>query len=145
MIMYAGEDRLPLNEHSKERAYKVSWPKGAKVRVDSFIEGYGFISDVRKHAEQWWNYEFKVTSTTTCGLTEHIWVLEHDLHYADPWQEFERLLKRHDWTYEYSDDHRVWQAGTAERDELKRMYKTLIAFDEPRAIALWKKYEERLP
>ena len=29
-------------------------------------------------------------------------------------QEFYDLLKRHDWTYNYSDDHRVWQKGLDE-------------------------------
>ena len=32
----------------------------------------------------------------------------------------EKLLKTHDWYYEYSDDHRVWQRGRDERDEIRR-------------------------
>lgn len=34
--------------------------------------------------------------------------------------QFERLLKAHDWYFEYSDDHRVWQRGRDERDEIRR-------------------------
>lgn len=29
----------------------------------------------------------------------------------DPLLEFEELLKTHDWFYDYSDDHRVWDEG----------------------------------
>ncbi len=32
----------------------------------------------------------------------------------------ERLLKSHDWYYEYSDDHKVWQRGRDQRDEIRR-------------------------
>ena len=32
----------------------------------------------------------------------------------------EKLLKTHDWYYEYSDDHRVWQRGRDQRDEIRR-------------------------
>jgi len=30
-------------------------------------------------------------------------------------------LKAHDWTYDYSDDHRVWQRGSKEADEIRRL------------------------
>ena len=31
------------------------------------------------------------------------------------------MLKSHDWTYQYSDDHSVWQRGSAEADEIRRL------------------------
>ena len=34
-------------------------------------------------------------------------------------------LKAHDWTYDYSDDHRVWQRGSQERDEIRRLAKII--------------------
>ena len=30
------------------------------------------------------------------------------------------LLEKHDWTYNYSDDHRAWVKGKEEADEIRR-------------------------
>jgi len=38
---------------------------------------------------------------------------------------YEELLKRHDWTYNYSDDQRAWSKGNKEADEIQRMKRTL--------------------
>jgi len=35
--------------------------------------------------------------------------------------EFFNRCKNHDWYYDFSDDYRVWQRGTAARDELRRL------------------------
>jgi hypothetical protein len=40
---------------------------------------------------------------------------------------YREKLGWHDWTYEYSDDHRVWQKGTQQRDELKGIELELLA------------------
>jgi len=32
----------------------------------------------------------------------------------------ESLLKSHDWYYQYSDDHSVWQRGRDQADEIRR-------------------------
>ena len=32
--------------------------------------------------------------------------------------DFESKLRSHDWTYQYSDDHRVWRQGQAEREAI---------------------------
>jgi hypothetical protein len=32
----------------------------------------------------------------------------------------ETLLKTHDWTYNYSDDHRAWKKGNEQSDEIRR-------------------------
>jgi hypothetical protein len=39
----------------------------------------------------------------------------------------DRLLQFHDWYYDYSDDHRVWKRGTAERDAINQEQKRLIS------------------
>ena len=39
----------------------------------------------------------------------------------------EKLLKEHDWSYEFSDDHRVWKRGTAERDAINQEQQRLIS------------------
>ena len=41
---------------------------------------------------------------------------------------FEQKCKSHDWFYEYSDDHSVWQRGKDERYVINEMLKKL--FDE---------------
>lgn len=48
---------------------------------------------------------------------------------------YERLLATHDWTYEYSDDHSVWQRGRAERAVLQALAQQL---DPERK--LWQEY-----
>jgi len=56
------------------------------------------------------------------------------------WKEYEQRLKKHDWYYEYSDDFRVWEAGSRSYDELERMRKKLMKIDSKRATELWDKY-----
>jgi len=36
-----------------------------------------------------------------------------------------KLLKSHDWYYDYSDDHSVWKRGVAARDRLRALQKDL--------------------
>lgn len=36
-------------------------------------------------------------------------------------EEFFKLCKQHDWTFEYSDDHRMWMRGMEERKKLIRL------------------------
>ena len=38
----------------------------------------------------------------------------------------EGLLARHDWHYEYSDDHSAWRRGVRERDAINAEQKRLI-------------------
>ena len=51
-------------------------------------------------------------------------------------QDYVQKLKSHDWTYDYSDDHRVWQKGSAERDELHRLADILDPDHK-----MWNKYD----
>ena len=55
-------------------------------------------------------------------------------------QEFYDLLKRHDWSFNYSDDHRQWQRG---RDQLNHIQHILKQNeDEPKYRALFDHYRE---
>lgn len=55
--------------------------------------------------------------------------------------EFERLLKKHDWTYNYSDDHRAWQNGRMESDEIRRQREILCGLGmDHLADEMYKKY-----
>lgn len=36
-------------------------------------------------------------------------------------EEYYRLLKAHDWYYEFSDDHRVWKEGQRKSDYLRKV------------------------
>jgi hypothetical protein len=40
---------------------------------------------------------------------------------SDEMKEYLKLLKSHDWTYEYSDDHSVWQRGSKQSDAIRRL------------------------
>jgi hypothetical protein len=111
---------MARKELNKDLAYKY-WPLGSRVKVGDFE---GVVTDVRKHKHDWWKNE------------------EDELKFADIWEEFERLLKAHDWLYQMSDDFSVWRSGRDARDELDRLYKGLTVIDEPRTIRLWKKYAQ---
>lgn len=59
-------------------------------------------------------------------------------------EKFEEMLKNHDWYYEYSDDHGVWQAGRRSKGEvmaeLTRLKNTEMS---QRAIELFEKYKKK--
>ena len=40
-------------------------------------------------------------------------------------EEFEQLLKAHDWTYNDSDDHRVWTKGREQANNIAKARKLL--------------------
>ena len=53
---------------------------------------------------------------------------EKDLSQASPMLDaLEAKLKTHDWYYMMSDDHRVWQNGSYEQDEIRNILKQLEA------------------
>lgn len=49
--------------------------------------------------------------------------------------EYISALKRHDWFYEYSDDHSVWRRGS---DERSKLYAACSEHDPDRSI--WNQY-----
>ena len=40
-------------------------------------------------------------------------------------QQYIDMLKKHDWTYDYSDDHRAWSKGQQERGAINQMAKKI--------------------
>lgn len=56
------------------------------------------------------------------------------------WEHYDKCLRAHDWTFEYSDDHGVWRAGTEERDHIAAIRKILSESDEDAANKLYWKY-----
>ena len=56
----------------------------------------------------------------------------------------EKQLKSHDWFFEYSDDHRYYNSGLKERDEIWRTIGKLQEIGEnefDQAIDMYKKYK----
>ena len=51
----------------------------------------------------------------------------------------DKMLESHDWTYEYSDDHRYWKKGSNERDVIHDKIKELGGFNKE-IINKWNKY-----
>ena len=45
----------------------------------------------------------------------------------EPLVVLEKLLKSHDWYFDYSDDHSVWKKGMAQRDAINQEQKRLIS------------------
>lgn len=59
--------------------------------------------------------------------------------------EFEKLLQAHDWTYTYSDDHRVWKKGVAEETQIN-LARNLLAdqgVDKVTLDELYSKYKPK--
>ena len=44
----------------------------------------------------------------------------------EPLATLEKLLRSHDWYYDYSDDYSAWKKGKAERDAINQEQKRLI-------------------
>lgn len=59
---------------------------------------------------------------------------------SDKIKAFTEAVKRHDVTFDYSDDHSVWLRGSAERAELRRM-----AAELPEGVAaeIWKSHMDK--
>lgn len=56
-------------------------------------------------------------------------------HFATPIFNYCKALYEHDWTFEYSDDQRVWQRGRAQRQELQLLQPHI----DP-DFAIWNKF-----
>lgn len=57
----------------------------------------------------------------------------------DTIQEYVEALHKHDWTYEYSDDHRVWEEGNKKKKELNRMFDQLLeeGYNRRELVDMW--------
>ena len=53
------------------------------------------------------------------------------------WDHYKACLRRHDWTYNYSDDHGVWRHGVAQRDHLLLIRERVEELDEKTATELY--------
>jgi hypothetical protein len=53
------------------------------------------------------------------------------------WKTLEELLKTHDWTFDFSDDHSVWTRGNEERERLRSLALALGEHDAERVSNLW--------
>lgn len=56
------------------------------------------------------------------------------------WEHFEKCLIAHDWTYDFSDDHRVWIRGQEESSYLKGLRAKCEALDKQRSDELFFKH-----
>ena len=54
--------------------------------------------------------------------------------------QFEQLLKRHDWTYNFSDDYSVVVAGRRSFADILKMAKELVMIDARRTVSLYNRY-----
>ena len=50
----------------------------------------------------------------------------------------EQKLKKHDWYYSRSDDHRMWKRGSIQRDEINNL--CFDIGDDNDARCLWQRY-----
>lgn len=52
-------------------------------------------------------------------------------------REFEEMCKKHDWTYDWSEDSCVWDKGNAERKELDKRFDSFQGIDQLVALRIW--------
>lgn len=55
------------------------------------------------------------------------------------WQKFQRMLDKHDWYYNMSDDFRYYQKGSKERDEIMKFINSLSGEEKEKARYLYLK------
>ena len=56
------------------------------------------------------------------------------------WNHYELCCRRHDWTYDYSDDHSVWDNGKNERNYLNHLKQYLDAIDSTKSNQIFNRY-----
>lgn len=95
--------------------------RGLTVAFEDEMTGEKFIGEVRRILNPVWI----TVNWTEAKTTEDLWV------------EYERLLENHDWTFEMSDDHRVWEAGRLVLGRLTRLKERLCAINKERAMKMW--------
>ena len=58
------------------------------------------------------------------------------------WEHYKDCLKEHDWTYEYSDDFRVWSNGAYEAAYIGHLRTALEKHDKKRSEKLYEQYNK---
>jgi hypothetical protein len=96
-----------------------NWPQDVES-LDSMIRGY---VDKEKQLKQ-----TEIDSRPIPDVTE------------EDWRNFEQHLRSHDWTYQRSDDHRVYINGRDEAIEIANLYDKLKRVDKKRAERLYQQY-----
>jgi hypothetical protein len=56
---------------------------------------------------------------------------------TDKFEDFAVMCRRHDLTYEYSDDHSVWRKGSQSWDAIRRTYNAMNEYDKSVAKEIW--------
>ena len=59
------------------------------------------------------------------------------------WTELEQNLMSHDYTYEFSDDFRVWTEGTKHKEYIKSLLIEAIKEDRDKALFLIEQYASK--
>ena len=56
---------------------------------------------------------------------------------ASKLREFEEMCRKHDWTYDWSEDSSTWDKGAAERAELNKFFDAFQGMDRLEALRIW--------
>jgi hypothetical protein len=54
-------------------------------------------------------------------------------------EDVKRMIDGHDYTYQYSDDHRYWQKGQKEYDAIQNGLNSLSGDEQVKAKQYWKR------
>lgn len=117
-----------MRENSKHVA---KYPEYAEV-YDKIMEvAPGILSKLKKKDDQ---ERLKKAQKQAQELKDKI--TEQD------WETFEKMLKNHDWSYQYSDDHREWTKGRDESRAIQLKLDILKQVNNKRAMKLYNKYQK---
>ena len=56
---------------------------------------------------------------------------------ASKLREFEEMCRKHDWTYDWSEDSSTWDKGAVERAELNKFFDAFQGMDRLEALRIW--------
>ena len=57
-------------------------------------------------------------------------------------EEFEQMLKKHDWTYDYADNGLEYRKGAVEAEAIRKVINGYTGADRLKAEALYRKYRK---
>lgn len=69
----------------------------------------------------------------------------HEIHidFDEELKKLDKELKRFDWTYMFSDDHRKWMSGEQHKKEIQEMINELLKVEREKTKEIIKKHQEK--
>jgi hypothetical protein len=79
-----------------------------------------------------WLSELRTSRPDEYRRLEYFWLFSENKTKVDVLESFERMIKEHDYYFDYSDDGNVWRKGRDEREAIEKYTK-----EHPECKAIW--------